>query len=103
MGRCCLDGYGWSNPDTRKATARCLCIPSTTQPLYQGDGNPENEARRVVCQVELQFLLLERKVASLIPERIIHLSRLQAHGNDCTMQCAYACCVQIVKDVADLE
>ena len=69
----------------------------------RGMETQKNEARRIVCQLELQFLLLERKVASLIPEKIINLSRLQAHGNDCTMQCAYACCVQIVKDVADLE
>ena len=44
MGRCCLDGYGaqgvvWSDPDTRKATARYLCIRPTTQPLHQGAGN----------------------------------------------------------------
>ena len=31
----------WSDPDTRKATARYLCLRPTTQPLYQGAGKPE--------------------------------------------------------------
>ena len=57
----------------------------------------KNETRRVVCQVELQILLVECKVAGSIPERAVFFSRL----NDpmimiVSIQCAYsdACCVQ---------
>ena len=32
----------------------------------------KNEARRVVCQVEHQILLVERKVVSLIPEQAVY-------------------------------
>ena len=51
MGPRCLDGYGaqgvvWSDPDTRKATARYLCIRPTTQPLYQGAGKPEKGGQK---------------------------------------------------------
>ena len=44
MGRYCLDEYGgygvvWGDSDTRKATARFLCIRPTTQPINQGTEN----------------------------------------------------------------
>ena len=46
MGRCCLDGYGaqgvvWSNPDTRRAKARYLCMHPTSQLIHQGAGKAE--------------------------------------------------------------
>ena len=61
----------------------------------------KNESRRVVCQVKLQILLVECKVAGSIPEKVCFL-RLQAYGNECSMQSAYsdACCVKIVQAVA---
>ena len=98
-----LDGYEaqgevWSNPDTRKATARYLCICPTTHLLYQGAGKAGTTRPEEPFAGEATNLCLERKVAGLIPERTVRFSRLQSHGNDCTMQCAYseACCVQIV-------
>ena len=88
----------WSNPDTRKATARSLCIHPTTQLLYQGAGKAGITRPELLFASGATNLCLECKVKGSIPERAVCFSRLQARGNDSTMQCAYseACCVQII-------
>ena len=61
VGRCCLDGYGaqgvvWSNPDTRKATARYVCIRPTTQSHYLGAGKPEKRGHKSCLPSEVTNL-----------------------------------------------
>ena len=78
VGHCCLDGYGaqgvvWSNPDTRKATARYLCICPTTQPLCQGAGNAGKMRPELSFASGATNLHLKRKVASSNPARTLPL------------------------------
>ena len=84
----------WSNPDTRKATAKCLCIFPTTLLFYQGTGKARTMRPESSFASGDTNLCLECKVVGSIPERRVRFSRLQACSNDCTMQCAYseACC-----------
>ena len=78
----------WSNPDTRKATVRYLCICPTTQQIHQGAENvrktrPEESFAKWNTMSRVQFL-----------RGRFCFSPLQACGNDCTMQYAYSddCC-----------
>ena len=63
----------WNNPDTIKATARYLCIRSTTQPLYQGAGKARTMRPEESFASGDTNLRLERKVAGSIPERTFHI------------------------------
>ena len=102
MGRHCLGRWSnrcWSGSfqTSRKVTARSLCIHPTTQRLYQSAGNAKKPRPEESFASGATNLCLECKVAGSNPERTVFcFSHLQAHNNDCTVQCAYfdACCVQ---------
>ena len=63
----------WSNPDTRKASARNLYIRPTAQPLYQGTRNAGKTRPESSFASGATNLCLECKVAGSNPERMFPL------------------------------
>ena len=103
MGRYCLDEYGgygvvWGDSDTRKATARFLCIRPTTQPINQGTENTgKTRQEESFAKWSTKYLACGKQGCGFDSrEEGFAFARLQACSNDCTMQYAYsdACCVQ---------
>ena len=86
VGCCCLVGFEvqgvvWSNPDTRRATARYLYIHPTTQQLHQGAeyaGTTRPEESFAKCSSKSQAGLWNARSWVRIPERTFHSLHLQS-------------------------